>query len=342
MGTLWQRTAAVAALGTALLAGAGAARADVTVERYVKTGGFGGIGAAEGTQVEKLAGLRKRDAGTMKMTGFMGKMAGEMGSDTITDIAKDSVWVLDHKKKTYTESRIVVPLEREAPGREERKKEKPTVRVVRNEVTVKETGEKRTIAGFPCVRYLVTWVVETEDLETKERGENTMAMDLWNTPETGEIRDLQKEERAFTEAWLKKIGWDMSDAETRKLGLGALAGMLGDEESLKKGAKEVAEKLAKVKGFPLATGVKWSVKGGAGARKGGGDAPEGMPDIARGFGALKAALAKKKGGEKAAAPSGDEGGGALFESYTEIRSISTKSLPDADFSVPAGYKKVAP
>jgi len=38
--------------------------------------------------------------------------------------------------------------------------------VVRNEITVKETGEKKTIGEYPCARYVITWVVETENIET--------------------------------------------------------------------------------------------------------------------------------------------------------------------------------
>ena len=131
--------APVAAAAVAVCLGAGSARADVTVERTMKSAGFAGIGAGESTTVEKLSGLRKRDVSTMKMTGFLGKVAGDLGSDEITDIAKDAVWKLDHKKKTYTESRITPPPQpKEEPAQDRPEKpEKPKVRVVRNEITVK-------------------------------------------------------------------------------------------------------------------------------------------------------------------------------------------------------------
>ena len=316
----------------------------------MKSAGFAGLGAGDTATVEKISGLRKRDVSTMKMTGFLGKMAGDLGGDEITDIAKDAVWRLDHKKKTYTEERITPPPQpEEEPGQDRpRKDEKPRVRVVRNEITVKEAGDRRTIGAYDCAHYVVTWVVETEDLETKERSESTMISDLWTTPETDEIRALQKEELEFTKAWLKKIGWDLSMQETQKMGLAMVGSLIGgDEESFKKGAKEVAEKMAKIKGYPIGTGVKWMIKspGGAAAAKKGGDgggSEGGMPDLSKGLGGLMSAFGKKpaKGGGESAG-GGDAGGAkTVFDTYTEIRKISTASLPGSDFAPPAGYKKV--
>jgi hypothetical protein len=344
--------ATIAAAAAAVLLSAATAGADVTVERTMKSSGFGGFGAGESTTVEKLSGLRKRDASSMKMTGFLGKMAGDLGGDEITDIAKDVVWRLDHKKKTYTESRITPPPEPketagEKPERAE-KQEKPKVRVVRNEITVSGPDGKKTIGEFPCEHYAIVWVLETEDLETMARSESTMTSDLWTTPETAEIRALTREEQEFTQAWLKKIGWDLSDQEARKMGLAMVGAMVGgDEESFRKGAKDVAEKMAKVKGYPIGTGVKWQLKnsGGAAAKPeaGGSESEGGMPDITKGLGGLVSAFGKKvaKSTAEGAAAKGDAGGAkTVFETYSEVRKISTAGLPGDDFVPPAGYKKV--
>ena len=344
-------TVPVAAAVLAVACAVSPARADVTVERTMKTSGFGGFGAGDSTMVEKISGLRKRSVTSMKMTGFIGKMAGEMGGDEITDIQKDVVWRLDHKKKTYTESKITPPPEAkegpgEKPGRQE-KQEKPTIRIVRNEITVTGPDGKKTIGEFSCEHYAIVWVVETENLETKERSESTMTSDLWTTAETAEIRQLSKEEQEFTRAWLKKIGWDMSDQEARKMGLAMVGAMIGgDEESFKKGAKEVAAKMEKIKGFPIGTGVKWQLKGSGGAAaKQGGEAREaegGAPDLSKGLGGLMSAFGKKVAKSTTSSDNKGESGGAstIFDTYTEVRKISTSSLPGSDFVPPAGYKKV--
>jgi hypothetical protein len=344
--------APVAAAVLAVTCGAGSALADVTVERTMKTAGFGGFGAGDSTMVEKISGLRKRSVTSMKMSGFIGKMAGELGGDEITDIQKDVIWRLDHKKKTYTESKITPPPEQkggpaEKGGRQE-KAEKPNVRIVRNEVTVTGPDGKKTIGDYACDHYAIVWVVETENLDTKERSESTMTSDLWTTPENGDIRALTREEREFTQAWLKKIGWDMTEQEARKMGLSMVGALIGgDDESFKKGAKEVAAKMEKIKGFPIGTGIKWQLKssGGTAAKQGGGSGggeSEGAPDLSKGLGGLMAALGKK------VAKSGDSSGGAgdaggantVFDTYTEIQKISTASLPGGDFVPPPGYTKV--
>lgn len=337
--------APVAAVALAVACGAGAARADVTVERTMKSSGIAGIGAGETTMAEKISGLRKRSASSMKMTGFLGKMAGDMSSDEIVDIQKDVVWRLDHKNKTYTESKITPPPEpkQEQKGRDE-KREKPTVKVVRNEITVTGPDGKKTIGAFPCEHYAIVWLLETENLETKERTVSTMTSDLWTTPETAEIRALTKEEMEFTKAWLKKIGWDLSDQEARKLGMAAIGAMIGgDEESFEKGVREVAAKMEKIKGYPIGTGIKWQVQGsgGATAKQGGEGGQEGMPDLSKGLGGLVSAFGKKAGKSAASSGSkGEPGATTIFDTYTEVRSISTAAVPGSEFVPPAGYKKV--
>lgn len=336
-------TAPVAAAALAVVCGAGPARADVTVERTMTSSGIAGIGAGETTMAEKISGLRKRSATSMKMSGFLGKMAGEMGGDEITDIEKDVVWRLDHKNKTYTESRITPPPQpKEEEQRRDEKREKPTVRVVRNEITVTGPDGKKTIGAFPCEHYAIVWLLETENLETKERTVSTMTSDLWTTPETAETRALTREEMEFTKAWLKKIGWDMSDQEAQKMGMAAIGAMIGgDEESFKKGAKEIAAKMEKIKGYPIGTGIKWHVKGPGGSSAQQGGESGGMPDIPKGLGGLMSAFGKKAA--KGAASSGssdDSGATTIFDTYSEVRSISTAAIPGAEFVPPAGYKKV--
>src|SRR3970282_1820246 len=105
--------------------------------------------AGETTMLEKLSGLRKRSVTPMKMTGFLGKMAGEMSSAEITDTPKDVFWRLDHKKKTYTESKITPPPEPKQEAEKPGRAEKPTVRVVRNEITVTGPDGNKTIGAYP-------------------------------------------------------------------------------------------------------------------------------------------------------------------------------------------------
>jgi hypothetical protein len=129
--------------------------------------------------------------------------------------------------------------------------------------------------------------------------------------------------------------------------VGAMIG--GDQESFRKGAREVAEKMSKIKGYPIGTGVKWQLKSSGGAAKQGGgeaagasDSGGGTPDLSKGLGGLMSAFGKKvaKGTQSTASQSEAGGARTVFDTYTEIRKISTAGLPGSDFEPPAGYKKV--
>ena len=275
-----KRSLATAALLAALF-GATTCLADVTVERFMKTGGIAGIGASESTSTTKISGLRKRE--TMKTTmkgglgAFAAKFAGDLGGDSVTDIANDKVISFDHKKKTYTESSIsqsMKDMKRGMSGedRDGEREEKSDVRIVRNEITVDETGKTKTISGFACREYLVVWLVETENVKTKERAITKMTMDLWNADETAATKALVKEEAEFTSAYLKKMGFDQSQEEWDKLGMGMVAGLFGgDEKSMKKDVAELQKKMAKIKGLSIATGIKWEATSPNGGAQGGGD-----------------------------------------------------------------------
>ncbi|NJD62633.1 MAG: hypothetical protein FIA93_07920 [Deltaproteobacteria bacterium] len=336
----------------AFLVAPGAVRGDATVERFNKSGGIKGIGASESSVVEKLSRMKKHETSSFKMTGsvggFFSKFAGDMGSDVITDIDKDVVWTLDHKKKAYTERPITLPKEKEEPSKkaDKGKEEKPKVRIVRNEISVKATGEKKTINGFDCTRYIVTWLIETENIETRERSKTTMTNDLWNTPETKQIQALQKEELEFAKAYMKKMGISVSPDEARKFGMTAVAGMFGeDEQAVRKKLKELQEKLEKIKGYPIVTALQWEIESPEASRQAGGEkAGKDSEDVelSGGIGGFLGGLAKKAAMKKASegAEEGRKGGTVLFDFYSEVKKIDVSSIPSSDFTVPSGYKLV--
>ena len=67
------------------------ASADVVVERFIKSGGFGGMGASEMHTTESIKGVKKNEKSSMKFTGkFLGKLAGKKESSTIYRIDKES------------------------------------------------------------------------------------------------------------------------------------------------------------------------------------------------------------------------------------------------------------
>lgn len=336
--------------------------ADVTLEKFTKISGFAGAGENESTIVSKISGLKKREKVNIKFTGSMGKLiskfGGPMETDSITDINRDVIWILDHTKKTFIEKKISFEKEKIMKHEEN----KPEVKIIRNEFSVKDTGEKKIINGYNCKKYILNWLVETEDLETKERAKSIMTGELWNTDFTKELKILQKEETEFNQAYLKKAGLEMSPQEAQRFGLEMVAGFMGtDAKVTDEQMKKLTEELSRIKGYTIASYIKWKYESES-MKKQRMEAEKKEEieeseeeesddiDVSHGVSGFLGGMAKKVVKEKAKEEKKkkeaeekvkqSEKENVVFESYSEIKKISTSRIDASEFSVPAGYKLV--
>lgn len=327
---------AFAAAGLFLFLGISSAWADATVETVSKFGGFKGVGAFEGTAVSRIQGLKMAESTASRFTGaILSLLPGGGEKITIHRIDKGVVWDLDTKKKTYTEMPIE-PLKLGEPvGREGEKKSR--ARVTKSEFKVAKTGAAETINAFPCEEYLVTWLVEIEDLETKTKTENTMITNLWTTPETAAIRKLQAEQEAFSRAYMNKLGLNLPPAEMKQFGMEAIVSMSGASgKEMDKEFGRFKNEMAKIKGHPIRTAVNWKTSGGDAPKREKPAAGQG-PARALGdlFGGLKGAISQKLGGSDAKKTADD----GFFSNTVEVKSIHTESIAADAFEVPSGYAK---
>jgi hypothetical protein len=362
------------ALLCALVLGVAApAGADVVIERYSRSDGFAGMGGFESTSVTVTAATAQREESKMKFTGgflaALQKMAGIGDSVRITRLDRDVVWTLEPEKKTYTEQPLTARGEREraarSPGQRPAKKEgEPSdVVVTKNEFKVEKTGAHKVINGFPCDEYLMTWTLETLNQKTKETGKSLMTNHLWTTPESSEIRAAQAEEQAYHQAYVKKLGLAMTPAEAQQF-MAGLAGL--DEQEREKALAKAAAELRKIQGFTIASDLAWKAEGSGGqagtresqpaqgggqatgqgggqpAGQGGGQAG-GQQDLGQVLSKLFGAGAKPAGSGESTAATGGSGqpqqSGALFNLYTEVKSIHTTGADPARYEVPAGFTK---
>jgi hypothetical protein len=313
--------------------GVSTAGADTTWETVVKSGGFKGMGAHEGTTVTRIQGLKMAESTSTKFTGaILSLLPGGGEKTTIQRVDKGVVWELDTKEKSYTETAIV-PFQTAESG--VREGEKPRMRVTKSEFKVKKTGAAETIHGFPCEEYLVSWLVEMEDLETKSKMENNMATRLWTTPETAAIRKLQAEQDAFWKAYMKKVGLNFSPGEMKLFGMEALSASGASQKEMEREFAKFRSEMAKIKGYPIRTIVDWKTSGEASpqAEK---PAAEGQgPAAALGslFGGLKGAISQKMGGGESK-PAAE---GTLFSTTTEVKAIHADSISPTVFEIPSGY-----
>jgi hypothetical protein len=286
---------------------------DTTIETTHKTSGFRGIAASKGTTVQRYQAYKLWESTT---TGFAGailsKITGKEETITITRVDKGVYWTLDPEEMTYEEAPIVLlkdmigkkPSDKKAEG-------KSKVRVRKSQFTVKETGASETINGFPCKEYLITWLLEMEDIETKQGSLSTMTTNLWSTPATATVSRAQADVMKFQRAFARK----MSEAD------------------LKKGLSRVKKEMSKIKGYPIRTEATWNLEpaGEASVREGP-SASTPTNDTAGGS-CLFAGLAGLTGQQ------GTSGGAPLFSSEFEVKAIEVKSVPVKTFEIPAGYTK---
>ena len=313
----------------------GLAVADLKTETFTRASMLTGMGSTEISAVTQYQGDKRADDNTTKMVGgVMGALAGKPQSSVeITRLDKDVVWDLNPPKKTYTERPIAMPAGTEAKGgRKESGPEQKPYKIVKSDVKVNKTGATKTINGFACSEYLITWVLVLEDTASKGQTTEVMTTDLWNTPLTDQLKKAQAIETEFSKKLAEKLSVELSPEESDRLGAGMLTSMYGlDPKETAGKLEDVGKEMAKVEGYPIVTEVKWQVKSDSSAQK-----PEAKEQPQEPPTGLSSLIANKL----APKPSSSQDQGVIFSSYHEVKSVTLDAVPEATFEVPTDYKKV--
>lgn len=345
-------------LAASCLLVSGLAFADVTIRTKAESGGYKGMGAFESENLRKVQGVKARDEGTFKFTGAILGAFGrkKSGGPEILRVDLDKRWTLDTKKKKYAESSISRPPEEESEkepepeGKGEKgEPSKPTHRIKKTTFDVKKTADKKEINGFQAQRWSVEFAMEVEEIETKQVATYKMLSDQWLTPWTKTLRAAVEEEAKFGEAYLKKLGVEISLKDRAALGVTALQMLTqaGGPE-LQKTLADVKRKTEKLDGFAVRTETRWlaaAPKGAAAANKKKEPEPEEDEelDVSNGVGGLLGGLAKKAASKKAKKMAEDRSaaqeGKPAFTSTTEVLAVSTTPIDKSEFEIPEGYKK---
>jgi hypothetical protein len=317
--------------------------ADATIEAIIKSSGFKGLGSFEGRTTKKIQGEKMWEQSATHFTGaILSRVASGRETVHISRIDKGVYWTLDPKDKTYFE-RPIEAFPKGDPEKEKPEQEKPRVRVTKSEFSVKKTGASEVINGFPCEEYLLTWLLEMEDLETKAKSVSTMTNHLWTTPETAGIRMVQAEEMSFGKALAKKMGLQISPQETQKMGFETFMAMTGTSpEDAEKGFIRIREETAKIKGYTIRSVSNWSLDGEKSPTlektgKEGTSPTDRLKSVGGFLSGLSKEITQKVIGEKGVTPSDKEGG--TFSTTYEVKAISSEPVPREVFEIPEGFKK---
>jgi len=260
--------------------------------------------------------------------------SGETGE--IIDLSEMTIYELNHKKKEYS-IRTIEKIEAdtgsgdtETEGDEGASGEESSIRIMRSEFKVDDTGETKSIHDFACRKFVITWVTEWENMETGQTGTDRLSTDVWTTPLTDDLQQAQDQEIQFSREYMKRQGFEVDELQQAMLGTNwinilASAGQGGVQPL--SGSPDFGAEMKKIQGYPVVIDGKYFAK-----REGGEDEKEeesggGLAGKLGGF-AKKALSGSKKDSDEPA-----------FTYTIEVIELDPALVGDKVFQVPAGYKK---
>ena len=340
------------------------AASDVTIRSKIKSGGYNGFGAFEGMDARSIQGEKSRVASDITYTGrLMRLMAHPKDAVVITRVDLDKVWTVLPSKKSYIERTISTQFKEtehpDAGGKPDKTAkpgtpEKQTHRVKKTEFTVKKTGQKKTVNGFPTEESLVKLTVEVEEIETKQVTTFKSETNVWATPWTANLHKAVEEEQKFYQAYMNKLGLKLSPKDRQVFNPSALAMMMGvDQQNAEETLSQAKKKIESINGFPIVTESKWYVvedarvtaarKDAAAKQKEADASGDSKVDLSGGVsgaaGSLFGNLAKKKIRESQDKKAAANEGQPAFSTYHEVTAVELAAVATDRFDVPAGFKK---
>lgn len=298
-----------------------------------------------------LAEVRTREKTQLKFEGMLGRMVNMFGGKAtkeglvstnavsgtrkatftdstgrIVDLGEEKVYDLDMKKKTY----VVTTFEelrrqmREAQEKAERdakkqegreKEEQPAGKEVEIDFDLKETGQKKTIAGYDTREIVMTVTVREKGRTLEEGGGLVMTTDSWLGPQIPALKELADFEQRY---------WKAIAPETAGVSAEQMAAMMALYPMIKQAMDRMAKENVKLEGTPLATTMTFdAVK-----------SKEQMEQQAQseGGGGLGGMLARRM------MKRDDKPRATIFTANTETLEVATTVAP-ADVQIPAGFKE---
>ena len=280
---------------------------------------FGGKGAKEG--VEGKTAVKGNRKATLTDTG-----------GTIVDLSEEKIYDIDTKKKQYTVTtfdelrrRMREAQEkavREAEKEEPRKKEEAQKPAKEYEVDfdVKETGQKKSIAGYDAKNAVVTITVREKGKTLEESGGLVMTNDMWLGPALPQLKELYEFDLKYAR--------QLQGPEAAALSAEQMAAVLAMFPLVGKAMDRMQKDAGKLAGTPLATTMTFeAVKTKDQVAQ---EQQSSSGSSGGGLGGMLARKMIKKEEPKARA--------TIMTMHHEVLEVSTTVAP-ADLAIPADYKE---
>ncbi len=305
-----------------------------------------------------LADVKTQEKGLVKFEGVLGRMMNMFGGKAakegvvsnvavkgdrkanltdnggqIIDLGEEKVYDLDARKKTYKvttfeEIRRQIREAQEKAAKEaksqEGKEEQPAQKGKEMEIDfdVKETGQKKEIAGYNTREVIATITVREKGKTLEESGGMVLISDMWLAPKIAAMKEIQDFDIRYAKA-IDVTGAAGASAEQ-------LAAALAMYPGLQKALARMQQEGTKMDGTPLESvltvqGVK---------------SPEQMQakeeESSSGGGGLGGMLARKMMKKKSEEPAGAKS--TIMTITHQVMSVSTSVAP-GDLQVPPDFKQ---
>ncbi len=316
------------------------------------------VAAAAALATVLYADVKTKEKTTFKLEGFLGKMVGMFGpkdgitstvavkgnrmsrmSDTtgqIIDLSEQKVYDLDIKRKEYKVTTFAelkqqfldakAKAEKDMKNRppEEKSQMEESGKQIEFEAEVKETGLKKSIAGFETREVQLIITAHEKGKKLEESGGFIMTNDMWLAPRVAALDEIGTFQMKYFQAvYGDVIGMDPAQ----------MANVMAMFPSFQKMAEQMATEGKKMSGTPLFTTMTFeSMKSAEEMKAAGGEKKEESKG-GGGFGSrLGGMLAKKIGG-------GEQKQRNLVMTTTVERLSVEPAASAEDVAIPAGFKE---
>jgi hypothetical protein len=317
------------AIALPLLSLAGPALAEVKTREKTQVKIEGVIGR----MVNLFGGKAARD-GIVSTVAVKGNRKATVNDATgqIIDLSEEKIYDLDMKKRTYEvttfeelrrrmrEAREKAQKDAEKePGREPQKSGEPE-KEFEVDFDVKETGQKKPLAGYDTREVIMTITVREKGKTLEDGGGIVMTADSWLGPQIAALKEVSD----FDQRYWKQL----QGPEAMGLSAEQMAMVASMYPMLKPASERLAKEGSKLKGTPLATTTTFeAVKSRAQMAQ----AAEGSKSGGGGLSGMLARKIAKRDGE-------DKPRATIFTTISETQEVATSVAP-TDIDLPAGFKE---
>jgi len=247
----------------------------------------------------------------------------------IVDLDREKVYYIDYGRQTY---RVVTfdELRRQYEEQKERAAKQQSRTAGKNEkqgpeyeveFSLKSTGNKETINGWPTHEEIATVTVHEKDKTLEESGGFLLTSDMWMGPRVAARREMIEFERRF----VQKIYGDSFMADMRQA-----AAMLATTPAFAKAMKKYNEKQGSLDGSPIRTKMTFETVAG---KNGSPDQQQQSASPASAISGLFGRMKQRRQGDEAGSQRS-----VMFESNSELLKASATATAD-DVALPAGFRE---